>query len=43
MKKIFAVAALLILTGSTFAQTKWAAEDMGKTYSGSYGFCPYVS
>ena len=30
MKKIFAVAALLILTGSTFAQTKWAAEDMGK-------------
>ena len=30
MKKIFAVAALLILTGSMFAQTKWAAEDMGK-------------
>ena len=30
MRKIFAVAALLILTGSMFAQTKWAAEDMGK-------------
>lgn len=31
MKKIFAVAALLILTGSTFAQTKW--DDVYYIYS----------
>ena len=40
MKKIFAVAALLILTGSMFAQM--GCRGHGKTHSGSYGFCPYV-